>query len=426
MSTSTPTPGYATLIVGGRLSLLFWLSLLARLSFAMTSLSLFLLFASEYGSPASGGAAIAGFGIANVVATPIRGRFLDCYGTRFVLPALGSAYGVMLAATIATTRSDCPIAVPLVCTVIAGLFLAPMGAVMRVRWAMKYPGTAAKARAYSVDAAAEEAIYAIGPAVVGLLVGFVSPVATMVATVTLGVLGTVGFALLNAGCIAPQRESSGDEMKPHTTTSLLRQPGFLSLVVILIMVGGGLGIFEVAAPVFSSDKGNSASAGFLLTVFAVASAVGGIVYGARTWSTPLALRLTLIAAAYFTILCAFTQVESLLWFAVASAVSGLLFAPAMITGYMLVDTIGSPQRATERTSWINAAMNFGAAIGSGVGGAVLVNQSVGLVLASSGIIGLVIIGLVSATNIWRVAERPAIPRRRLSPATGEISPSKRG
>lgn len=400
MTAAIPVPSYASLAAGGRLSLLFWLSLLARLSFAMTSLSLFLLFMSEYGSPAGGGAAIAGFGIANVIATPIRGRLLDRYGTRFVLPVLGSAYGAMLVATIVTVSTDCPILIPLIFTVVAGLFLAPMGAIMRVRWADRYPETAPKARAYSVDAAAEETIYAIGPAAAGLIVGFVSPAAAMIATAGLGIAGTIGFSLLDREYVAPQADSADDATHARPSTSLLRQRGFVPLVLVLLMVGGGLGVFEVAAPVFGGNEGSSVSAGLLLTVFAVASALGGIAYGARTWRSALMTRFAVIAVAYFAILCVFVVADSLLWFTVVAAGFGVLFAPAMITGYMLVDTIGSPRQATERTSWVNAAMNSGAAIGSGIGGIVLASHSAGPVLAVCGVMGLAVIGLVVVQRLF--------------------------
>jgi predicted MFS family arabinose efflux permease len=134
-------------------------------------------------------------------------------------------------------------------------------------------------------------------------------------------------------------------------------------------VGFSFGALEVAIPAFSSEHGHPELAGVLIAVWSVASAAGGLVYGARLWGWSLSqihLRVTLLLPLGFIPI-------ALAWSPLAMALlvipAGVFIAPLIATRNELTGQIAPPGFETEAFTWPVTALTAGLAAGAAVGGA---------------------------------------------------------
>jgi len=236
-------------------------ALVGRLSFATVSLAMLLAVQRSTRSYAAAGAAVGAFGLANVLVAPARARLVDRAGQLVAIPRLAAGYAALLCLLAGLTSSTTTGSWLLVTTAgAAGLFPPPLGAAMRVLWASLVDDPAMLARAYSLDAVAEELLFVTGPLLVGLTAAVAPP--------ALGLIASAGLAL--AGSLAMTRSpvSIGPRPLPdkvaYRRDRPLRQPGFRPLLVALLGVGLVLGTVEIAAPAFAQQHGNAASPGLLL------------------------------------------------------------------------------------------------------------------------------------------------------------------
>jgi len=164
---------------------------------------------------------------------------------------------------------------------------------MRAYWASLTHGTALLVKAYSLDAVAEELLFVTGPPLVGLVVAVAPAAIASLGAAVVSLVGTLLMVRWTTSAAPPARAQTA-VVRPDQP---LRQPGFPTLFVALIGVGVVLGTVEVAAPAFADHHGSRAATGPLLAALSIGSAVGGLLYGARTWRLTLTARLFILLAA---------------------------------------------------------------------------------------------------------------------------------
>ncbi|WP_158207725.1 MFS transporter, partial [Clavibacter michiganensis] len=277
----TPPPartGYlAVLALPGALRV-FLPAMLGRLSFAMVALALLLLVQARTGSFAAAGLATGAFGLANVLASPVRARLVDAHGQRPVLVALAVAHALGLVGVLAVVRIGAPVGVVVVTAALAGLAMPPLGAAMRVVWAALVPDARMRTRAYSLDAVGEEVVFTVGPLVVAALVAVADPEVAVLASAAASVTGTLGMTssrlsrAQGARPAPPEGQPTADGRAGRRSADPLRQPLVIPLLVTLLGVGAVLGSVEVAVAALAERAGSTALAGPLLAAFAAGSA----------------------------------------------------------------------------------------------------------------------------------------------------------
>jgi predicted MFS family arabinose efflux permease len=402
-------------------------AMVGRLSFAMVTLALLLLIQTATGSFAAAGLATGAFGLANVLASPARARLVDRRGQRPVLVALALGHAAGLVALVAVVRADAPAAVIVVVAAAAGLLLPPLGAAMRVVWAALVPDPRMRTRAYSLDAVSEEVVFTIGPLLVAALVAVADPELAVLASAAATVVGTLGMTS------APLSRAQGARITPVPAVGRgpddraarrgrvraadpLRQPLVVPLLVALVGVGAVLGSVEVAVAALAERTGGAAFAGPLLAAFAAGSAIGGLAYGTRAWSSPARIRLPVLATAMVAATGVLAAVAAgvpvgadplaLVAVAVALVPVGLFLAPAMVTGYLLADERSAPEVRTEASAWVNTAVNTGVALAA---------AGVGVVVDGAGPVAGIALGAFAAVALLGGAA-PWLLRRRAAAA----------
>ncbi len=380
-------------------------ALIGRLSFATVSLAMLLAVQRSTRSYAAAGAAVGAFGLANVLVAPARARLVDRAGQPVALPWLAAGYAALLCLLAGLTVSTTTASWLLVTTAgAAGLFPPPLGAAMRVLWGSLVEGPAMLARAYSLDAVAEELLFVTGPLLVGLTAAVAPP--------ALGLIAAAGLAL--AGSLAMTRSpvSIGPRPLPDKVARRRdRQPGFRPLLVALLGVGLVLGTVEIAAPAFAQQHGNAASIGLLLAALSLGSAVGGLLYGQKLWRQPPVVRLLALGAALSLTSATLAVAQHVLVLGVLLTALGLFLAPALVTGYLLADELSPASARTEASSWINTASNAGAAIGAASAGVLVdhVNTTAAFTAGAAAACLCVLLASCRAHTIGR--SRPTDPER---------------
>jgi MFS family permease len=144
-----------------------------------------------------------------------------------------------------------------------------------------------------------------------------------------------------------------------------------TLMLATVPIGFCFGAVEISLPAFAKQFGAPEWAGVLLSVWALASAAGGLTYGARSWRLPVdAVYLRLVALLPLGFLPALAA-PSVAAMALLILPAGLLIAPLGAAANQLVGQVAPPGAVTEAYTWPVTAMIAGFAVGTAAGGALV-------------------------------------------------------
>ncbi|GAB3368399.1 putative MFS family arabinose efflux permease [Amycolatopsis echigonensis] len=350
-------------------------SILGRSSLAMSGLALVLLLESGRGSFAAAGAVTAVLGTANVVATPWRARAVDRFGQTAILSVLGALHTIAL--IVFAANPDAPLLFLLCLGTVAGLSIPPFGSTMRVVWSAALASGPLRTRGLSLDAVAEELIFAVGPLTSAILTALADP--------TLALYVSAGSVAAGSGLfvLSPlSRQQRGHRAKTLAKTSKpLRSPGFLPVLIAILAPGIILGAVEIVAPAMGAAEGSAVLPGVVLALFAGTSALGGLLYGRLNPRWSAERQLLILGAALVGISATAGLIGSTPVLVIGIGAAGGFIAPLLIVGYLAADARTDPSARTEASSWINTAVNLGAAAGSGLLGAATETTAPGTALA---------------------------------------------
>ena len=343
-------------------------SLLGRLAFATGPLGLVLFVQDRTGSLAQAGLTSAVVALTSGLLAPMRGRLVDRYGQRRCLPPLAAVFATALVGIVVVAR---PGSTGTVVTVglaaVAGAAAPPIAASMRVLWISLIGQGPRLQTAYALDAVLEEVLYVVGPLLAGALAATIDPAAGLLTAAGLALAGTFGFV------VSPLSWTwSGSQAGPAGWAGSMASRGMRTLALTLAGVGAAVGIWEIGVVAAARREGaTQAAAGALLAVWATASAVGGLWYGARTWRGATGKRFLALLALLALACAPMAAAPSLAALAVVIAMVGLVTAPLESAAFVLAAELAPPGTMTESATWVTTAMNVTAAAGIALAGALI-------------------------------------------------------
>lgn len=400
---------------------------LVRLSYAMVGLAFLLVVKDATGSFAVAGAVFGAFALPTVI-MPYKSRIVDRSGVRLPLRGLGLGYATVLAAVVVCAVAGVRAASAyLLLAIAAGVLTPPVGPVMRGIWAGLTPSGAARNRAYSLDGVAEEGLFAIGPLLVGAVLLVADPVAALLLTAILALIGSV--ALSSSRLVGRLPAATG--MTPPQATGVfgpLRLAGVRWLMLAMFGVGVALAPLEVAVVARATEAGSAAAAGYLLAALSLGSAAGGLLWGRLTLtgrrSSLLLVLMGLLGAG--TVAAGLTP--SLPALAGVLVLTGAVVAPAFVLAYLLADQLGDESVRTETSTWIVTASNVGAAVGLTGAGLLVEHLSARAAFLAGGCCLLMLLPLLlvvrSCSGCGRVASRSS-PQHRPPTHRGHLAAHER-
>jgi MFS family permease len=347
-------------------------TLLARFPIGINALAIILYLRAERGSFAVAGAVAGALAAGSGVGAPVQGRLVDRFGQRHVLVPLGLVHAAALGAIVGTAEAGAPVAVLIVCGLLAGLAIPPTSSILRSMWpTLLRDSPELIPAAYALDSVLIELIFVIGPLLTALIATVLSPPAALIVSAASVVTGTVLFTAL-----PPSRAMRPDANRPRAgLLGALASPGVRTLVLTSLPAGVGIGICEVTIPAFSHEMGAAEAAGVLLALWSVGSATGGLVYGALHNRPPLNQVHLVVTALLPVSLLPMALAPSVAVMALLVIPAGMFIAPLLATRNELIGWVAPEGSRTEAYTWPVTAFVGGIAVGSALAGTLVERSS---------------------------------------------------
>ncbi|MBM2882889.1 MFS transporter [Chromobacterium phragmitis] len=346
------TPGVVTLALAGGV---------ARLPGAMVGIGVITMLSLTQNSYGLAGAVAATLTLAAAFLSPQVSRLADRYGQSRVLPpAVGIGASALLALALCSWLSA-PSWALFACAALAGC-LPSIPAMTRARWARLLDGRTLLPTAFALDSVLSELAFVIGPPLaIALCMGWFAEAGPICAVLML---------LLGAAVLLRQKAT---EPPVHPDAQHGGRPALFmrpvpTLALLLGTLGAINGAIDVTAVAIAKAEGSPSAASWVLALYALGSATGGLTFGALKPALPLG-RLLLYC-------CAATALSSILialapdsaWLAAAMLLSGLSFAPTLIVAMEMVEKSVPRARLTESLTWLVTGIQLGLAGGASLCG----------------------------------------------------------
>ncbi|WP_405820639.1 MFS transporter [Streptomyces sp. NBC_01390] len=354
------TPGAWTFLLPG---------FAARQPFAMLTISIVLLVQHTTGSYGTAGAVAAVTGVSMALCAPYGGRLADRHGQRTVLVpgvVLHTLSGLTLTALALT---GAPLWTLFTAAALTGATTPQIGPMVRARWAAKLQDSPLMPTAAAFESVTDELTFVFGPLLATALCTAFDPATGLVTEAALTLLGGLLFAAqkstqppVAAGSALGGTHARGERV------SALGIPGVRVLIVAFLGIGAVFGGMQVSLAAFSESTGNPGLNGVLYGVFAAGNMLSGLVCGAVAWRMAPQRRLVAGYAALAVTASGLWTAESALTLAGLGLLVGMCIAPALITGYTLVDGLVPAGARTEAFTWLTGAVALGQAAAVTVAG----------------------------------------------------------
>jgi MFS family permease len=358
---------------------LFLASMAGRLPASALGLVLILHVRHLTGSFAAGGAVAGAYALANGVTAPLLGRLVDRRGQGPVLvpAALVSATAIV---AVALLPHGVAVAPAIALAALSGATFPPLGPCLRTLWpAMLGAEPGRMHAAFSLEAAALEATYIVGPVVIAGALGAWSTAAATLACA----------ALLLGGVLAFCAHAASRAWRPARTThglgaaGALRSRGVRTLMLVFALLGVTFGSIEIAVPVAAEAAGHRGAAGLLLGVWGLGSLLGGLAAARAGAARDPVKRLTGLLAALAGGHLLLTVPLGPLPLAALLLLAGLALSPAIAAAYAMVEQLAPAGTVTEAYTWLTTGIAGGLAAGAAVSGAVAQAHGAGAAFAAA-------------------------------------------
>ncbi|MFJ6692352.1 MFS transporter [Streptomyces sp. NPDC091294] len=366
MASTVTRPGYGQLLRTRGAWTFLLPGFAARQPFAMLTLSIVLLVQHTTGSYGVAGAAAAVTGVSMAVFAPYSGRLADRYGQRAVLLP-----GVLVHAASGLTLTvlalaDAPLWALFLAAVPTGASVPQVGPMVRARWAARLKDSPLMSTAAAFESVTDELTFVLGPLLATALCTAVDPAAGLVTEAALTLVGGLLFAARKSS--QPVVGGAGDGHARVEHVSALRVPGVRVLIVVFLGIGSVFGGMQVSLAAFTESIGEPGLNGVLYGVFAAGNMISGLACGAIAWKAAPQRRLLVGYAALALTASGLWAAHSVLVLAGLGLLVGMCIAPAIVTGYTLVEGLVPAGARTEAFTWLTGAVALGQAAAVTVAG----------------------------------------------------------
>ncbi|WP_320064956.1 MFS transporter [Micromonospora sp. RTGN7] len=374
----------------------------ARLPMSMLGIATLLLVTSATDSYSLAGAVCATILTAQALGAPYIGRLTDRKGQGQVLLPTVLIHTAGLAGLLLSALWELPVWTFFVFAAVAGAAFPPIGSLVRARWAAMVGGTASLKSALSVEAAIDEMIYIIGPALTTVLSASIHSAAGFATGMVFTLLGGLAFAAQRR--TQPPVDSSGGR-----GASAVRIPGVRVILLFCVTLGVVLGSVEVSMVGFAEEQGRLILAGPLVAAFSVGSLVTGLYYGSRQLPGSPVRRFQIAVLCLGVGTIPLLLAPNLAVMALSSFIAGAAVAPTLIVAYEIVQLLVPADGITAGFAWVQTALGVGLAIGAGSAGQIVEFVGGRPAFAATVVAGLLGVAIVLPTGrILRVGPTPSL------------------
>ncbi|GGY15029.1 MFS transporter [Streptomyces anandii JCM 4720] len=341
----------------------------ARQPFAMLTLSIVLLVQHTTGSYGAAGATAAVTGVSMALFAPCSGRLADRHGQRAVLVPGVLVHALAGLTLTALALAHAPLWALFAAAVPTGASVPQVGPMVRARWGVILGDSPLMSTAAAFESVTDELTFVVGPLLATALCTAVTPAAGLVTEAALTLAGGLLFAAQKRTQPSTERAvTAGGGHARVEHASALSVPGVRVLVVTFLGIGSVFGGMQVSLAAFTESIGEPGLNGVLYGTFAAGNMLSGVVCGAMAWKVAPQRRLLLGYTALALAASALWTAHSVLLLAALGLLVGMCIAPALITGYTLVEGLVPAGARTEAFTWLTGAVALGQAAAVTVAG----------------------------------------------------------
>ena len=346
-------PGARQFILGATLS---------RIGGAMFGVSTIVMVSTRRDSYAIAGAVSAVGVLVLAIASPLIGRLVDKYGQRRASMPFILIAGLGGLATAALSWAGAPL-----WTLFAAYgfsaFLPEVGPMSRTRWAFIHADDPQQLHtAMSFEQVIEELAFVVGPVLAVLAATTLFPEAGLILAQLLFTLGAVIFLL---------ERTTEPPITPHDQRPAglaIQRSGMVIMAVVLFMVGVIFGSNEVLAVAVADEAGAKGASSWILAAFALGSAISGIWFGVRVFTSTITRRFVVLAALMCLLEAPAVISPNLVFLTAVMFVAGSATAPMLITSLTLTQRLVPPALMTEGMAVAVTGILVGISAGTSVAG----------------------------------------------------------
>lgn len=364
-STVTSRPGYGQLLRTRGAWTFLLPGFAARQPFAMLTISIVLLVQHTTGSYGVAGAVSAVTGVSMAVFAPFGGKLADRFGQRAVLVPGVLVHTLSVLCLTVLALSDAPLWALFVAAVPTGASQPQIGPMVRARWGVKLQDSPLATTAAAFESVTDELTFVLGPLFATALCTTIDPAAGLFTEAGLTLVGGLLFAAQKG---TQPKPASREEHARVEHVSALRVPGLRVLIATFLGIGAVFGGMQVSLAAFTESIGEPGLNGVLYGTFAAGNMLSGLVCGAIAWKIAPQRRLLVGYTALTVTAAGLWAAHSVLLLAGLGLLVGICIAPALITGYTLVDRLVAPTGRTEAFTWLTGAVALGQALAVTVAG----------------------------------------------------------
>lgn len=379
--------------------------LLARFGGAMMGIGTVLMVSGLYGSYGMAGGLTAANSVAWAIGTAYLSHLVDRHGQRKIMLPAALVSAVALAAMIALALLHAPLVYLFICTVITGFTGGSPGAMVRARWNYVLTSSRDLHTAFSLESTLDEVTFVVGPVLATWLATSFNPATGLVGPIILGAGGALVFYSLTA------TEPKVIPLEKHDHESrrfLLFYPGIAPVLGVGTLMGCIFGSIDVTVVAATSAWDARPLAGLVLGAMSLGSAIGGLLYGSRGWSSPLWRRFTIGVCVLGLLVFSFLLADDPLILGICGFVAGFAIAPTFINANGLIGHLVPPTRLTEGLAWMGTGIGIGVSLGSTIAGHFIdqygYHGGLQCVLIAGGV--ACVVGLISAPILKRLTQSP--------------------
>ena len=322
-----------------------------------------LLVAAHADNYALAGAVSGSVVLGAAIASPAWSRIVDARGQTAVLPFAIASAALAAAGLVLAVQLDGPAWTWFLAAFLVGASSIDAGSLARARWIHLLPTARERHTALALESVGDEFTFVIGPPLVTLLAGLVSP--------AFGFLTGVAMSLLGLLALLAQRSTAPRPAGAPTARRAWLPSGVLGLLPGYVGVGLVFGSVDLTAVGVGREAGNPAIAGLLLAVFAVGSVTSGFVFGTLSARWPTLRRVVVAGLAFAIVTPLFLFVRGVPLLAAVSLTAGLVTTPVLIAGASLIESIVDRSIVTTAMAWPTVALSLGVTVGASLAGSAI-------------------------------------------------------
>ncbi|GIG26311.1 MFS transporter [Cellulomonas denverensis] len=387
---------------------------LGRLPMAMAQVGTLMLVFRATGSNEVGGVAAGALAIANAIGAPIAGVLCDRHGQRIVVLVQSLAGTAGLIGLVLLAQAGAPNPAMIAMSAALGAVLPQVGPLARVRWRPLAATSGDQRRlvdaAFSYEGAADEASFALGPALVGIAAVLVSPAgALLTAAALLAVFGTAFALHPTARLTGPAAHavntvpaSPADHAVPALDGRFLTL-GLVVLIAAQWSVGVLFGATQTGTNALADAVGKPGLTGLVHAMLGVSSALAGFATALIPARVPHQRRMLVAAVAMVALSWPLLLVDSLGPLTGSVTLLGFAIAPFMIAVYSQAERAVPPARSAAAMTLLAGATSIGYASGAALAGSLA--DSSGHTAAFGVTVGATVLALLLALTRQRGVHR---------------------